>query len=123
MGTYVMHRELQPEEGAGVAGAILMSGQYHPDPQNPGPFEKAYYGADTENYPKKAALHHILFKNMKIYYLRIPKSKKHLLRSFPKWSVVLKRRENGEYYELKIMADPGHILNFVPFIKRGENLW
>jgi GTP-binding protein HflX len=71
----------------------------------------------------KAALHHILFKNMKIYYLRIPKSKKHLLRSFPKWSVVLKRRENGEFYELKIMADPGHILNFVPFIKRGENLW
>jgi len=59
VGTYVMHEELQPESGVGVAGAILMSGQYNPNPENPGRFDRAYYGSDTENYPKKAALHHI----------------------------------------------------------------
>ena len=71
----------------------------------------------------KAGLHQMLFENLRIYYLRIPKSKKHLLRSFPKWSVVLKRRESKEFFELKIMANPDHILNFVPYVDRGENSW
>jgi acetyl esterase/lipase len=57
--TYLFHRELQPGGGAGIAGAILMSGQYDPDPKQPGPFDKAYYGTDTEKYAEMAAINHI----------------------------------------------------------------
>ncbi len=71
----------------------------------------------------KNALRALLFKDFRLYYLRIPKSKKELLPSFPKWSVVLKRRENGDYFELKIMADSQSVLNFLPYIKRGEEKW
>ena len=59
VGTYIFHEELQPESGADVVGAILMSGQYNPNPKNPGKIIKAYYGPDTENYAKRAAINRI----------------------------------------------------------------
>ena len=65
----------------------------------------------------------LLFKNLKLFYLEIPKENKNIVQSFPKWSIVLKRRENGEFYELKIMANPNSMLNFLPYIKRGEPNW
>jgi len=71
----------------------------------------------------KDALRALLFKDFHMYYLRIPKSKKELIHSFPKWSIVLKRRENGNYFELKIMADSQSVLNFLPYVKRGEEKW
>lgn len=71
----------------------------------------------------KFQLRQILFKEMKLFYLRIPKSKKDMIYSFPKWSIVLKRRENNDYYELKIMANPKLIINYLPYLKRGEANW
>jgi len=57
--TYLFHKELQPDSGAGVSGAILMSGQYKLNPANPRPFDKAYYGSDTEKYAEMSALNHL----------------------------------------------------------------
>lgn len=57
--TYLFHGTFQPTSGSGVAGAVLMSGQYDPDPIDPGRFDKAYYGSDTEKYAEKAAINHI----------------------------------------------------------------
>lgn len=71
----------------------------------------------------KDRLRSLLFRNMELFYVRIPKSQKGLAESFSKWTVVLKRRENGDYSELKIMADPRSIINYLPYIKRGEENW
>lgn len=71
----------------------------------------------------KEHIRSIIYKNMNLYYLRIPKTKKGLIYSFPKWSIVLKRRENYDSYELKIMADPKSMVNFLPYIQRGEANW
>ncbi len=68
-------------------------------------------------------LRFLLFKKLKLFYLEIPKENKNIVQSFPKWSIVLKRRENREFYELKIMANPNSMLNFLPYIKRGEPNW
>ncbi|MBN1223442.1 MAG: GTPase HflX [Candidatus Aminicenantes bacterium] len=89
------------------------------------PGRKVYVSAKTgEGIPElKRILRRILFQDMKIYYLRIPKTQTETLSSFPKWSVVLKRRENNEFFELKIMANPKHILNYLPYINRGETHW
>ena len=57
--TYLFHEELQPESGAGVSGAILMSGQYNLNPTNPGRFDKAYYGSDTDKYAEMSAINHL----------------------------------------------------------------
>jgi len=71
----------------------------------------------------KEKLHSILFKDLKLFYLSIPKSRKEIIKSFPNWSVVLKRREKNDCYELKIMANPKLIINYLPFIKKGEKNW
>ncbi len=71
----------------------------------------------------KENIRSILFKGLKIYYLSIPRSDKKIIPSFPKWAIVLKSRENGDYSELKIMADPKSVLNYLPYIKKGEKNW
>jgi GTP-binding protein HflX len=71
----------------------------------------------------KTKLHSFLFKKMKPYYLRIPLSKKNIVSSFSNWSIVLKKRENQDNVEIKIMADPKFMLNFMAYIKRGEANW
>jgi GTP-binding protein HflX len=68
----------------------------------------------------KNLLRTILFKNLELFYLRIPKSKRELVNSFSKWTVVLKRREDRDHIELEIVADPRSIINYLPYIKRGE---
>lgn len=68
-------------------------------------------------------LRFLLFKNLKLFYLEIPKENKNIVQSFPKWSIVLKRRENREFYELKIMANPNSMLNFLSYIKGGKSNW
>jgi GTP-binding protein HflX len=71
----------------------------------------------------KEYLRSILFRGMELFYLRIPKSQKELIDSFSRWTVILKKRENGDYSELKIMADPRSMVNYFPYIKRGEENW
>ncbi len=71
----------------------------------------------------KGHLRFVLFRGMELFYLRIPKSQKELVESFSRWTVILKKRENGDYSELKIMADPQKIINYLPYIKRGEENW
>ncbi|MFQ6108775.1 MAG: GTPase HflX [Candidatus Aminicenantales bacterium] len=71
----------------------------------------------------KEKLRSILFEDLRLYCLRIPKSKKHMVHSFANWSLVLKRRERGDYFEIKIMAHPHLIMNYLPYIKRGDANW
>jgi GTP-binding protein HflX len=71
----------------------------------------------------KGHLRSVLFRGMELFYLRIPKSQKGLVESFSRWTVIMKRRESRDYSELKIMADPQKIINYLPYIKRGEENW
>ncbi len=81
----------------------------------------AKMGTGIENL--KQALRQVLFKHMRLYSLRIPKSEKDIINSFPKWSVVLKRIDNKDFYDLEIMADPKNMVDYVSYIKRGEVHW
>ena len=65
----------------------------------------------------------ILYEEYQLYTVQIPKSQKELIHSFPKWSVVLKRRDNGENYDLKIMAKPINMINYLDYIRQGESHW
>jgi GTP-binding protein HflX len=71
----------------------------------------------------KTRLRTLLFKDMQLFYMSVPKSKKDIISSFSKWSIVLKKRENKDNLEIKIMADPELAFNFMPYIKRGEENW
>ncbi len=71
----------------------------------------------------KRRLHRQLFKYHRVFYLRIPKAEKNKIQSFPKWSIVLKRRETRNDIELKIMAEPEAMVKFSSYILRGDALW
>ncbi len=71
----------------------------------------------------KQKISSVVFKNFETFDLSIPKSKINLIRSFPKWSIVLKKRENSDGYLLKILAEPEKMMSFLPFIQKGEKKW
>ncbi len=71
----------------------------------------------------KERLRTVLFNDMEVFYLRIPNSESGLVESLARWTVVLKKRENSDYSELKIMARPGSLINYATYIKRGEQNW
>lgn len=71
----------------------------------------------------KQRLRTLVFKGYKPYYLRLPKSEKDLTHSFAKWSLILKRRENNDFYEMKIMAKPKSLIKYLPYIQRGDGQW
>ncbi len=60
--SYVYIRSLQPAEGPGIAGIILMSGRYHFDPKPDDPNLKnfqAYFGTEAAQYPARSPINHI----------------------------------------------------------------
>lgn len=60
--TYAYIRSLQPPEGPGIAGMVLMSGRYHFDPKPDDPNLKnfqAYFGADAAQYPARSPVNHV----------------------------------------------------------------
>ncbi|MBN2244692.1 MAG: GTPase HflX [Candidatus Aminicenantes bacterium] len=71
----------------------------------------------------KNKLQSILFRDRRIFYLRIPNSRKDLIHSFPKWSILMKKREYRDFFELKVLANPQKMINYLPYIKRGGANW
>jgi GTP-binding protein HflX len=71
----------------------------------------------------KDKIRRILFKDFRLYYLRIPKERKELIPSFDRWSLVLKKREDGDFSEIKIMANPKFMVNYLPYLVQGEENW
>jgi acetyl esterase/lipase len=60
--TYVYLKDLQPREGHGLAGMVLMSGRYHFDPHPSDPNLKnfqAYFGTDRAQYPARSPITHV----------------------------------------------------------------
>jgi len=71
----------------------------------------------------KNKLHSLLFKGRKIFYLRIPNTRRDLIHSFPKWSILMQKREYRDFFELKVLAEPQKMINYLPYIKRGGANW
>jgi acetyl esterase len=60
--TYAYLKDLQPAQGPGVAGLVLMSGRYHFDPHPNDPNLKnfqAYFGTDRAQYPARSPITHV----------------------------------------------------------------
>ncbi len=68
----------------------------------------------------RAKVRSFLYKELQMFDLRIPKDRQDVLDSLPRWSLVLKKQENGDYYEMQVMANPQRMLDYLPFLERGE---
>jgi GTP-binding protein HflX len=65
-------------------------------------------------------LRDVIFRDYKLYYLQVPKDQPDVADSLPRRTQVLKRRENGTSVEFKVMADPGTIVGYLPYLEQGE---
>ena len=88
---------------------------------DPSVYISAKTGEGLASLQEKIRSH--LFKNYRLFYLRIPKERKDLLPSFGRWALVLRKRENGEYSEIKLLANPKSIINYLPYLVEGEENW
>ncbi len=61
-----------------------------------------------------------VYGHLQTYDLRIPRSRADLLESLARWTLVLKKREDGDYYVVRIMADPKGMVPFLPYIEGGR---
>lgn len=60
--TYAYLKDLQPADGPGIAGMVLMSGRYHFDPKPDDPNRanfQAYFGADPARYSAQSPINHV----------------------------------------------------------------
>jgi len=71
----------------------------------------------------KDKIRRILFKDFRLFYLRVPKDRKEVISSFDRWSLVLRRREDGDFTKVKIMANPKFMVNYLPYLVQGEENW
>ncbi|MBN2206631.1 MAG: GTPase HflX [Candidatus Aminicenantes bacterium] len=71
----------------------------------------------------KAKIRALLFGHLKIFYLRIPKAEADRAASLAKWTLVLSRRSRQDATDLKVLADPRAMLDFMPYLLREEPTW
>ncbi|MGQ9672647.1 MAG: GTPase HflX [Candidatus Aminicenantales bacterium] len=90
-------------------------------PAEDGVYISARTGEGLQSLKEK--IRAVLFPKHRLFTLRVPKEKSDFLASFPRWSIVLRRRENGAFLELEVMADPKLMLNYLPYLAKGEGNW
>jgi GTP-binding protein HflX len=71
----------------------------------------------------KEKIRDIVFRDLRLFSLRIPKDKKNLITSFRRWSIILKSREDEDFSEIKLMADPKFMINYLPYLTEGDEKW
>jgi GTPase len=111
------------------AGAIPRLTVYNkidalPDPdswlaRNSGPDGDSVYvsarsGAGLEDLKKR--LRSLLFRGLKLFYLRLPRERADLVESIGRWALILKKREDGDYHVLHVMADPEAMSLYRPYM-------
>lgn len=65
-------------------------------------------------------LRDLLFRDHKLYYLKVPKDRPEITQSLPSRALILKKRENEKDLEFKVMAEPAVIVNFLPYLEQGD---
>ncbi|HUK01157.1 MAG TPA: alpha/beta hydrolase [Steroidobacteraceae bacterium] len=67
--SYVAHPQLQPADGPGIAGAVLLSGIYDLTASEPNPFQVAYYGADMEGYRRASMVDGLVASDVPLFFV------------------------------------------------------
>ena len=65
----------------------------------------------------------LLFGRLKIFYVRIPGTESERVESLAKRTLVLARRSRSDATDLKVLADPGAMLDYMPYLLREEQTW
>jgi GTP-binding protein HflX len=87
--------------------------------RNSGPDADSVYlsartGAGLDDLKKR--LRSLLFRGLKLFYLRLPRERADLVESIGRWALILKKREDGDYHALQVMAEPEAMALYRPYM-------
>ncbi len=117
------------EIGAGAIPRLTVYNKIDalPEPEswlvrNAGPDGEAVYlsartGAGVDDLRRR--LRALLFRGLKIFYLRLPRDRADLIESIGRWALVLKKQEDGDYHVLQVMADPKAMMPYETYLTEG----
>ncbi|MGD0781829.1 MAG: GTPase HflX, partial [Candidatus Aminicenantales bacterium] len=117
------------EIGAGAIPRLTVYNKIDalPEPEswlarNAGPDGEAVYlsartGAGVDDLKRR--LRALLFRNLKLFYLRLPRDRADLIESIGRWALVLKKQEDGDYHILQVMADPKAMIPYEAYLAEG----
>ena len=88
------------------------------DPAAESVYVSARTGSGLEDLKKR--LRTLLFRDLTLFYLRLPKDRGDLVESIGRWALVLKKQEDGDYHVLQVMADPKAMIPYLPYMEGGR---
>ena len=87
------------------------------NPNGDAVYVSARTGQGLEDLKRK--LRALLFRNLRLFYLRLPRDRPDLADSIGRLALVLKKRDEGDYYVFQVMADPEAMIPFRAYIEGG----
>jgi GTP-binding protein HflX len=71
----------------------------------------------------KEKIRSVVFRNFRLFHLRLPRDNKDQVASLRRWSIILKTREDGDFSEIELMAEPRFMINYLPYLVEGDENW
>jgi GTP-binding protein HflX len=71
----------------------------------------------------KEKIRSVVFRDFRLFHLRLPRDKKDQVASLRRWSIILKTREDGDFSEIELMAEPRFVINYLPYLVEGDENW
>jgi GTP-binding protein HflX len=71
----------------------------------------------------KEKIRRVAFRDYRLFHIRVPRDREDLASSFRRWAIVLKTREDGDFSEFKLMAEPRFMINYLPYLVEGDQNW
>jgi len=106
--SYVAHPEFQGPKGAGLAGAILVSGLYDLTATQPGKAEFAYFGEDTSTYAQRSSLPGLVASKVPLLVMRAELDPPPFEQQYKLLTERLCKSERG-CLRAAVLADHSHI--------------
>jgi GTP-binding protein HflX len=125
-------RKILGEIGAGDVPIVCVNNKIDRLPDTPallarneGPGDEIFISAATGDglAALKERLRSLLFRDLRLFYVRIPLEREDVWASLPKWTLILKRRDGAGFHEARIMAEPSRMVDLAAYIVTGEPTW
>ncbi|MCJ7611755.1 MAG: GTPase HflX [Candidatus Aminicenantes bacterium] len=69
----------------------------------------------------KDRLRPLLFKDQRLYYLRLPRGDRSAIEALARRGTILRAQESNDHLDVRILATPGSLGDFEPYLQKGEN--
>ncbi len=87
------------------------------------PSDRVYVSAKTGQglADLKDRLRGLLFKDRRLYDLRLPARDRSAVERLARRGIILRTQESNDHLDIRIIASPGSLEDFEPYLQRGDN--